>query len=343
MASTAKSKHIMSPKRRMSLQRRRSRRRHRKYTESLDDSKSSISSDYPIYPPSSYYSSESEDVGPSNTSDSSSEVSEPSSTEEDSVPPEEPLWPRKRKKNPSLQEQPRSPSLPQWPAIPELEEQRKHSPKRPTELLYYGDIRCKCCRELAKLKLEHQPDDLEYVYPSDDNFFGDEELRLRVIHYRRERWMTGCFDVGCHPNFPSFGGTFHRDHFKGQNFDRMIGSCARSTIAEYCEKEKKELVFLRFLNATADIAGRVIFFFMTFECYNPLAEYYVDVCQAMVSFYLTHVDFNFRMVHLFRRVTNDDEDEDLLPTDKCRESYTKGRRPRRLDTWRDLQHQKGLF
>ncbi|CAN0928490.1 hypothetical protein LINGRAHAP2_LOCUS36531 [Linum grandiflorum] len=205
-------------------------------------------------------------------------------------------------------------------------------------------MRCKCCAELAKLKLEPQPDDDEYASP-DEDFFGDEELRLRVIHYRRERWMTGCFDVGCYPNLPSFSGVYHREHLRRRwsypEFDRLMKVCVELAFKKYRQVEKKELVFLRFLNATAERGGCVLLFFLTFECYNPLAENYVEIFQAMVSVF---VNFLAKPeVHLFRRVTNDDEDEDLLPPDRQHASYTKGRRPRRLDTWRDVQHQKGLF
>ncbi|CAN0928491.1 hypothetical protein LINGRAHAP2_LOCUS36532 [Linum grandiflorum] len=268
MASTAKSKHIMSPRRRMSLQQRRSRRRHRKYTESLDDSNSSISSDHRYY----------------------------------------------------------------------------ERPTCPIQLIQerYYNIHCKCCRELAKLKLEPQSDDDEYASP-DEDFYGDEELRLRVIHYRRERWMTGCFDVGCYPNLPSFSGCFHRDHLHRlfTNFDRLMKVCVELVFKQYRQVEKKELVFLRYLNATAERGGCVLLFFLTFECYNPLAENYVDICQAMVTVYMNRL--HKPQVNLFRRVTNDDEDEDLLPVNENHAYYTKGRRPRRLDTWRDVHHQKGLF
>ncbi|CAI0459466.1 unnamed protein product [Linum tenue] len=56
--------------------------------------------------------------------------------------------------------------------------------------LRYGDGECKRCRELDKLKLEPKPDDLDYIC-QDDDFQGDEELMLRVIHYRRKRDVTG--------------------------------------------------------------------------------------------------------------------------------------------------------
>ncbi|CAN1234615.1 hypothetical protein LINPERPRIM_LOCUS4264 [Linum perenne] len=102
MASTAKSKLTTSTKRRKSLHQRRCRRRHRKYIESLELSKSSTSSDQ----------------------------------------------------------------------------------------IFYGNVRCKRCRQLAELKLQSKPDDDEYVCP-DDDFYDDEELRLRVIHYRRTLDLNG--------------------------------------------------------------------------------------------------------------------------------------------------------
>ncbi|CAI0400158.1 unnamed protein product [Linum tenue] len=65
--------------------------------------------------------------------------------------------------------------------------------------LRYGIGRCKRCRELDKLKLKPKPDDHDYIGQSDD-FEGDEELMLRVIHYRRKCEVTGGFDVDCPPS-----------------------------------------------------------------------------------------------------------------------------------------------
>ncbi|CAN1234617.1 hypothetical protein LINPERPRIM_LOCUS4265 [Linum perenne] len=84
------------------------------------------------------------------------------------------------------------------------------SPDAPTPLRY-GNVRCKRCRQLAELKLQSKPDDDEYVYRNDD-FFGDEELRLRVIHYRRTMWQNGvCLLIYKHREFVR---SFHKPDFE---------------------------------------------------------------------------------------------------------------------------------
>ncbi|CAN1175999.1 hypothetical protein LINPERHAP2_LOCUS32277 [Linum perenne] len=299
MASTAKSKLIPSTKRRKSLNERRCRRRHRKYIESLELSKSSTPSDKTFYPPLSWYPP---------MSGESSEDSE--------------RW-----------EPPELPSPPEWMTIP-VPEEPDLSPDAPMPLRY-GNVRCKRCRQLAELKLQSKPDDDEYVYRNDD-FFGDEELRLRVIHYRRTMWQNGCFDVDCFPNYPSFGAVYHRDHYYVfPNFDKLLWKSLKFAINTYCEKEKKELVLLGILNATAEVIGQWILFYLTFECYSPNAEdkYYVDILQTMVTCPLAHKEK--QEVLIFRRVTNDERaDEDLLPPDEFYEECTRGKTPRRFDTLR---------
>ncbi|CAI0400159.1 unnamed protein product, partial [Linum tenue] len=54
--------------------------------------------------------------------------------------------------------------------------------------LQYGIGRCKRCRELDKLK--PKPDENDYIW-QDEDFGGDEELMLWVIHYRRKCEVTG--------------------------------------------------------------------------------------------------------------------------------------------------------
>ncbi|CAN1234614.1 hypothetical protein LINPERPRIM_LOCUS4264 [Linum perenne] len=299
MASTAKSKLTTSTKRRKSLHQRRCRRRHRKYIESLELSKSSTSSDQIFYPPKSWYP--------------------PMSSES---PEDSERW-----------EPPELPSPPEWMTIP-VPEEPDLSPDSPTPLSY-GNVRCKRCRQLAELKLQSKPDDDEYVCP-DDDFYDDEELRLRVIHYRRTLDLNGvCFDVDCFPNYQSYGGVYHKDHYYlFPNFDKMIWKSLKFAINTYCEKEKKELVLLGLLNATAQVVGRWILFYLTFECYNPNAEEnnYVDILQTLVNCPVAHKAK--QQVYVFRRVTNDEQDEDLLPPHELRVQCTLAKTPRRFDTLR---------
>ncbi|CAI0422460.1 unnamed protein product [Linum tenue] len=71
---------------------------------------------------------------------------------------------------------------------------------------------CVRCLAVGELKLVPKDDDSNYVLKSDD-FKGDEELKLRVIHYRRKKRISGCFYADCPPNYPSFEGIFYYEHF----------------------------------------------------------------------------------------------------------------------------------
>ncbi|CAN1175997.1 hypothetical protein LINPERHAP2_LOCUS32276 [Linum perenne] len=216
MASTGKSKATASPKRRKSLQRRRTRRRYRKYSESSEEDSSS----------------------------------------DDRCKP------------------------------------------------------CKRCREIKNMKFVHSSDDPNFVFRNDD-FNGDEELRLQVIHCRRIRKLSGY-------------GYWH--------FDEILRSSVKFVLDTYREKVGKELNLLRILNVTADV-DRYVMAYFTFECYNPDAEGYVDVIQALVS------TFRYRReeheLEILRRVTNDDQDEYLLPPDEYYAIRTKAHAERRLDIWRN--------
>ncbi|CAI0459465.1 unnamed protein product, partial [Linum tenue] len=96
--------------------------------------------------------------------------------------------------------------------------------------LRYGNGECKRCRELDKLKLKPKPDDLDYIC-QDDDFQGDEELMLRVIHYRRKCEVTGCFDVDCPPS-SNWGRLYPREHYSMcvRDYDKRLKTCVKFVI-----------------------------------------------------------------------------------------------------------------
>ncbi|CAN1730496.1 hypothetical protein LINPERHAP1_LOCUS961 [Linum perenne] len=200
---------------------------------------------------------------------------------------------------------------------------------------------CKRCREIKNMKFGHSSDDPSFVKRS-DIFNGDEELRLRVIHYRRIMKLSGGFDADCIPDI-GYLGPRPIDHFRQyrySHFDEILRSSVKFVFDTYREKVGKELNLLRILNVTADV-DRYVMAYFTFECYNPDAEGYVDVIQALVS------TLRYRRqeheLEILRRVTNDDQDEYLLPPDEYYAIATKAHAERRLDIWRNKYGNDGPF
>ncbi|CAI0411259.1 unnamed protein product, partial [Linum tenue] len=110
------------------------------------------------------------------------------------------------------------------------------------EKMSYGSPYCQRCRQVDELTLVPLADDAMYLSP-DDDFGGDQNLKLRVIRYRRKKWLTGGFDADCHPSYLTFGGIFQPYHYRFVvGFDRMVNGSVKYAISEY--NRLKEFFFL---------------------------------------------------------------------------------------------------
>ncbi|CAI0412030.1 unnamed protein product [Linum tenue] len=110
------------------------------------------------------------------------------------------------------------------------------------EKMSYGSPYCQRCREVDELTLVPVADDAMYL-SLDDDFGGDDNLKLRVIRYRRKKWLTGGFDADCHPSYLTFGGIFQPYHYRFVvGFDRMVHGSVKYAINEY--NRLKEFFFL---------------------------------------------------------------------------------------------------
>ncbi|CAL1393051.1 unnamed protein product [Linum trigynum] len=191
--------------------------------------------------------------------------------------------------------------------------------------LRYGDGECKRCRELDKLKLKPKPDDLDYIW-QDDDFEGDEELMLRVIHYRRKRNVTGCFDVDCPPS-SHWGRLYPREHYsmRVRDYDKRLKTCVKFVIDTYNEQKGQDLILLSILNVCIQRVCRYYIFYVTFEGFNESDESsksYVGTYQTMVS--CASWTFGEYEICVFRRCSNSTcKDEDLLPPDSSYEERTR--------------------
>ncbi|CAL1393058.1 unnamed protein product [Linum trigynum] len=124
--------------------------------------------------------------------------------------------------------------------------------------LRYGDGECARCRELDKLKLKPKPDDLDYICQGDD-FEGDEELMLRVIHYRRKCNVTG-----------------------------KVTKWVKFVIDTYNQQKGQDLILLSILNVSIQRVYRYYIFYVTFEGFNESDESsvrksYVETYQTVGS------------------------------------------------------------
>ncbi|CAI0419510.1 unnamed protein product [Linum tenue] len=110
------------------------------------------------------------------------------------------------------------------------------------KLTYYEGIYCDSCRKMAKTEMKEEYDDDDYVY-EDDDFGGDNTLKLRMIHYRRNVALNGPFYADCPPSYPSVGLLPHsRYHFKNEpEFEETVEDCAEFAIETYNEKMGTEM------------------------------------------------------------------------------------------------------
>ncbi|CAL1369133.1 unnamed protein product [Linum trigynum] len=178
--------------------------------------------------------------------------------------------------------------------------------------------RCKRCRELDKLKLEPKPDDHDYIGQSDD-FKGDEELMLRVIHYRRKCKVTGGFDVDCPPS-SEYGYIYRLEHYHtiDRNFDKKVERAVKFVVDTYNQQKDQNLILLNIQNVNVRLGGCWYVFYVTFEGFQESRHKrnggsYVRNYQTVVS-YERWRRVPIYKIHIFRKSKSISKDEDLLPT-----------------------------
>ncbi|CAL1393052.1 unnamed protein product [Linum trigynum] len=200
--------------------------------------------------------------------------------------------------------------------------------------LRYGDGECARCRELDKLKLKPKPDDLDYIY-EDDDFEGDEELMLRVIHYRRKCEVTGRFDVDCPPPTSHCASIYPREHYSMcvRDYEKRLKMSVKFAIDTYNQHKGQNLILLGILNVCIQPASRYYIFYVTFEGFNESDEKsarksYVETYQTVVS--CACWMFGKYEVCTFRKCSNSTGrgvspfvDEDLLPPNSYYEESTR--------------------
>ncbi|CAL1403995.1 unnamed protein product [Linum trigynum] len=194
--------------------------------------------------------------------------------------------------------------------------------------LKYGNGDCKRCRELDKLKLKPKPDDHDYIYQSDD-FEGDEELMLRVIHYRRTCELTGNFNVDCPPS-PEYAYIYNREHYylSEGDLDKKVKRAVKFVIDAYNQQKGQNLILLGIKNVNIQQPGCYYVFFVTFESFNQ--SHYKSTDNSFVQIYQTVISYacwrwrspNYT-IHILRKSNSKGKDEDLLPPDSRYEERTR--------------------
>ncbi|CAI0419493.1 unnamed protein product [Linum tenue] len=105
---------------------------------------------------------------------------------------------------------------------------------------------CDSCRKMAKTEMKEEYDDDDYIY-EDDDFGGDDTLKLRMIHYRRNLTLNGCFYADCPPpQYYMYASTQPHSgyHFKyQQGFDDTVQDCAEFAVETF--NDELELMKIR--------------------------------------------------------------------------------------------------
>ncbi|CAL1376512.1 unnamed protein product [Linum trigynum] len=97
------------------------------------------------------------------------------------------------------------------------------------ELTYYVGTYCDSCRRMAKTEMKEEYDDDDYIY-EDDDFGGDDTLKLRMIHYRRNLRVNGCFYADCPPQSTLYPG-----------FDDTVQDCAEFAVETFNDELGAEM------------------------------------------------------------------------------------------------------
>ncbi|CAI0400161.1 unnamed protein product [Linum tenue] len=193
--------------------------------------------------------------------------------------------------------------------------------------LRYGIGRCKRCRELDKLKLKPKPDDNDYIW-QDDDFRGDEELMLRVIHYRRTCEVTGGFDVDCPPS-SEYGCIYRREHYHptDRTFDKKVERAVKFVVDTYNQQKGQNLILLSIQNVNVRSVSCWYSFYVTFEGFQESHpkwndNSYVHIYQTVVS-YERWRPVPIYKIDIFRKSNSIGRDEDLLPPDPSDKESTR--------------------
>ncbi|CAL1377754.1 unnamed protein product [Linum trigynum] len=176
---------------------------------------------------------------------------------------------------------------------------------------------CVRCLAVGELKLVPKNDDSNYVVKSDD-FKGDEELKLRVIHYRRKKWISGCFYADCPPNYPSFEGIYYYEHLPvTPDTKQKLDKSLQFAIDKYNKEKGDNLTLDGILHTNLETYGSMIFY-ITFKGFTE--KFGVQTYQTVVtcSKYYT----GGHVVKLFRNGKGDYEDL-LTPIDSSFQEYTR--------------------
>ncbi|CAI0419246.1 unnamed protein product [Linum tenue] len=198
-------------------------------------------------------------------------------------------------------------------------------------LRYYAGSRCKCCLELNSREIKPQPDDDDFITPSDD-FGGDEFLKLHVVHYRRKIWETGvyCWDIDCPPRYGGIGGqAYPGKHLYGDDMktDELLIDMAQHVVDTYNKEKGGRLVLGGVRNVSAEGCNWRNFY-ITFSCRDGrgarkktkrrLKTYRAAVSCRIWSF------GKEKQILVFR----DPSGKDLLPPDPFYGFFTTPFRPR---------------
>ncbi|CAI0419492.1 unnamed protein product [Linum tenue] len=129
---------------------------------------------------------------------------------------------------------------------------------------------CDSCRKMAKTEMKEEYDDDDYIY-EDDDFGGDDTLKLRMIHYRRNLTLNGCFYADCPPpQYYMYASTQPHSgyHFKyQQGFDDTVQDCAEFAVETFNDELGAEMELREIENVSVGGSGyRQIY--MILRCCN---------------------------------------------------------------------------
>ncbi|CAL1376333.1 unnamed protein product [Linum trigynum] len=188
----------------------------------------------------------------------------------------------------------------------------------------YGKKSSKCFDKYRKRDFKPKEDDPKYIF--EDGVFVGEDVKLRVIHYRRKKWVTGCFYADCRPAHPGHGGIFHREHYRHiLNMDEAIHSAVTFVINEYETVKGKRLELKEIRNVTMEQYACWMLY-VTFSAYEPPDESTEQIYQTLVT--NARLSIGHHKVFIFRRkIIGQDEYEDMLPpTNDAIDSRTRVRK-----------------
>ncbi|CAI0419244.1 unnamed protein product [Linum tenue] len=185
----------------------------------------------------------------------------------------------------------------------------------------YGKRSCQRCQKLREREFKPKDDDCNYLYDKDD-FEGDEELKLRVIHHRKKKWITGGFYADCQPAYTRYGGIYHQEHhWEVLNLDEMIRSSVRFVIKQYKKLKGHGLILKDILNTTMERYA-CWWFYVTFTGCEQSSSDEVRIYQTLVAYFFRGGEHEVAILR--RKIIGQDEYVDLLPpSDELTEERTR--------------------